>query len=147
MAAVSPHPSCASGVLVFVVRPQSCRDGVEASPPARAVKEAPAVAGSVVAVRCGKGLRGVLRVMAQVRRSRTARGKSPKTPFKPTVVMQTLEVSVSPRGSFRRSVSWKFEAPLLMGSFYRRRARPWSSCMFVYSRAPIVPSPISRAVR
>ena len=56
----------------------------------------------------------MLMVMAQVRRSRAARGRSPKTSFTPIAVMKALEVSVSPRGSPRRSVSWKLETPMLV---------------------------------
>jgi len=57
----------------------------------------------------------MIRVMPQVWRCRAARGRSPKTPFTPIAVMQTLEVSLTPRGSPRRSVSWKLETPLLIG--------------------------------
>ena len=66
-------------------------------------------------VRCGKGLRGMLRVMAQVRRSRAARGRSSKTSFTAIAAMKILEVSPSSRGSPRRSVSWNPETPLLVG--------------------------------
>jgi len=57
----------------------------------------------------------MLRVMAQVRRCRAARGRSPRTSFTPIAVMQTLGVSVSSRGSPRRSVSWNLETLLLLG--------------------------------